>query len=127
MKEVSKFVLILLLSLSIAFLIHLTLLHFNELPLFEHKIIAAYVVNFILALVIYLILFYSKEKYSAQLGFIYMGGSFIKFIVFFLVFYPYYKSDGKMEMLEFAAFFTPYAICLIIETLGVIKILNKEK
>lgn len=127
MKQVSRFILFLLLSLSIVFIIHLALLHFNNLPLFEHKIIAAYTVNFLLAIIIYLILFFAKEKYPTQLGFMFMGGSFMKFIVFFLVFYPYYKSDGKMEMLEFAAFFIPYVICLVIETLGVIKILQEKE
>jgi hypothetical protein len=54
-----------------------------------------------------------------------MGGSFVKFLFFFIFLYPYYKLDGGLDSLEFAAFFVPYLISLIFETLGVIEFLKK--
>jgi len=54
-----------------------------------------------------------------------MAGSFLKFIVFFLVFYPPYKMDGNMDKLEFAAFFVPYVICLVLETVFTARMLQK--
>jgi F0F1-type ATP synthase assembly protein I len=66
------------------------------------------------------------NKKSAQTGFIFLGGSGLKFLVFFLVFYPYYRQDGVMATSEFAAFFIPYATCLILEVIFLSKQLNNQ-
>ena len=125
MKSFFKFSIALLVVLSLVFAIHIALLNQFEKPLFDNRILAAYLSNYFLAVVIYLILYLLKNKMTAQIGFLYMGGSFVKFIFFFIFFYPFYKIDGKLDSLEFAAFFVPYVISLIFETLGVIKILKK--
>lgn len=121
----SKFSLTLIIVLSIVFGIHIFVLYQLGLPLFDDLIVASYLVNCSLALVIYLSLFLLKNKMSEQIGFLYMGGSFVKFLFFFIFFYPYYKLDGGLDSLEFAAFFVPYAISLIFETLGVMEFLKK--
>ena len=125
MKHFYKFSLVLIIVLLIAFAIHIAILQQLQLPLFENKIVAAYLVNGALALIIYSLLLLLKNKMSEQIGFLYMGGSFIKFLCFFLFFYPYYKLDGGLDSTEFVAFFVPYVISLIIETLGVIEFLKK--
>ncbi len=125
MQSFSKFSLTLIIVLTIVFGIHIFVLHQLDLPLYDNRIIAAYLVNCSLALVIYLSLFLLKNKMSEQIGFLYMGGSFVKFLFFFIFFYPYYKLDGGLDSLEFAAFFVPYVISLILETLGVIEFLKK--
>jgi len=125
MKPFFKFSIALLAVLSLVFAIHIALLNQFEKPLFDNRILAAYLVNYFLAVLIYLILYLLKNKMTAQIGFLYMGGSFVKFIFFFIFFYPFYKIDGKLDSLEFAAFFIPYVISLIHETLGVINILKK--
>ncbi len=125
MNSYKKFSLALLLVLVLAFACHILVLHQLELPLFENRIVAAYILNYVLAIGIYLTLFLLKTKMSEQIGFLYMGGSFVKFLFFFLFFYPYYKLDGGLDSLEFAAFFVPYMISLIFETLGVIEFLKK--
>ncbi len=124
MASITKFTAILLISLVFTFLVHIFFLHYLDYPLFENKIIEAYLVNFALAILIYTSLFLLKEKYLEQLGFIFMFGSMIKFIVFFIFFNPSYKLDGNSSTLEFTSFFIPYAICLIFETLGIIKFLK---
>lgn len=125
MNSFSKFSLYLLLVLILVFGVHIFVLDRFEFPLFDNRIIAAYAVNYLLAVGIYLTLFILKTKMSEQLGFLYMGGSFVKFLFFFLFFYPYYKLDAGLDSLEFAAFFIPYLISLIFETLGVIEFLKK--
>ncbi|RKE98862.1 DUF6168 family protein [Ichthyenterobacterium magnum] len=124
-QSLLKFSTKLILILTIAFGIHIAVLHFLELSLFENKIILAYIVNAVLAILIYGFLLKMKEKYKEQLGFMFLGGSFLKFIVFFILFYPSYKADGDISKLEFAAFFIPYLLCLIIETSSLAKWLNK--
>ncbi len=125
MHSFAKFSLTLISVLAIFFGIHLFVLSQLELPLFDNRIIAAYLVNCLLALVIYLSLFLLKTKMPEQLGFLYMGGSFVKFLFFFIFFYPFYKLDGGLDSYEFAAFFVPYVISLILETFGVIQFLKK--
>jgi hypothetical protein len=125
MDSFSKFSWTLIIVLTIAFGIHIFILDQLELPLFDNRIIVAYLANCFLALAIYLSLFLLKNKMSEQIGFLYMGGSFVKFLFFFIFFYPSYKLDGGLDSLEFAAFFVPYVISLILETLGVIEFLKK--
>ena len=93
----------------------------------ENKIVLAYLVNFTLAILIYAFLLKMKEKYKEQLGFLFIGGSILKFVAFFIFFYGSYKMDGTISKLEFAAFFTPYILCLIIETTALVKLLNNLK
>lgn len=125
MPRILKFTLSLSASLLLVFILHVFYLKTQNLPLFENKLVAAYTINFLAAIVIYISLFLLRNKFKEQLGFLYMGGSFLKFILFFIFFYPSYKLDGQMSSLEFGAFFIPYVISLIFETLGVIKFLKK--
>ena len=125
MPRILKFTLSLSASLLLVFILHIFYLKTQNLPLFENKLVAAYTINFLAAIAIYISLFLLRNKYKEQLGFLYMGGSFLKFILFFIFFYPSYKLDGQMSSLEFGAFFIPYVISLIFETLGVIKFLKK--
>lgn len=119
-----KFTTILFAALGLSFTVHLLLLHILESSLFENRIVLSYVINFILAVLIFYGLFHFKEKLKNSIGFLFMGGSFLKFIVFFLLFHPFYKSDGEIQKIEFAAFFVPYAIALILETYFTSKMLN---
>ena len=62
----------------------------------------------------------------SQAGFIFMAGSGLKFLFFFLLFYPEYNSDGEMQTIEFVTFFVPYAVCLILEVIYLSKQLNNQ-
>jgi len=125
MNTFLKFSLVLLAVLLLVFGLHLGVLYLLDQPLLDNKILAAYLMNYFLAIFIYLMLYLLKEKMTAHLGFLYMGGSFVKFILFFIFFYPAYKMDGTLSSLEFGAFFVPYVFSLIFETLGVINFLKK--
>lgn len=124
MNPVFRFGAILFFMLLLTLLVYLTVLYFLSIPLWENKIIPAYLINYLLAIGIYAYLFSARKKYSDSLGFLFMAGSFLKFAAFFIFFYPAYHADNKIETLEFATFFIPYTICLIIETMGLIKILQ---
>ena len=122
-----QFVLFLLLSLILVLCAHLGLLYVWELPLFGNLLPWSYGINFLLAIFIFFPLYFFRERFKYQIGFLYMAGSLLKFLVFFIVFYPAYKADGEMARLEFAAFFVPYAICLILETLFTSKMLHRQQ
>ncbi|MCF6306638.1 MAG: DUF6168 family protein [Flavobacteriaceae bacterium] len=127
MKKTSlRFLLSLLLLLVLLFGLHLFILHLTGIPLFENQIIRSYIVNYLLAVIVLVLVEKSLNSNSAQAGFVFMAGSAIKFLVFFLVFYPTYKADGKMQTVEFIAFFVPYSICLIAEVIYLSKQLNNQ-
>ena len=124
-NPIIQFLILLILSLGIVFVIHITVLNNKGLPQFDNLIVLSYVVNSILAMTIFVALYIFRGKLKNQIGFLFMGGSFLKFIFFFILFYPTYKADGDMSRLEFAAFFIPYGISLIVETVFTAKMLKK--
>lgn len=127
MKRKSLFFLILLAAfLILIFGVHVFILNSLDYPLFGNQIILSYIINYLLAVVVLLVVEKTLNKNSAQAGFVFMAGSALKFLVFFLMFYPSYKEDGKMETIEFTAFFIPYAICLITEVIYLSKQLNNQ-
>lgn len=124
-KVILKFSGLLLIIISAVFAAHLFFLYSLDLPLFTDRIVTSYIVNYVLAIVIYAVMLLLKNKYLNQLGFVFMFGSFFKFIVFFIVLYPFYKADGIISKTEFVSFFIPYFVCLIIEITSLSKWLNK--
>ncbi|MBL4663773.1 MAG: hypothetical protein JKY22_09540 [Flavobacteriaceae bacterium] len=124
MSKSIKFLTALLGTLLVVFGIHLLVLDGMEKQLFAHKIVLAYVVNFALAAIILFLVQRNIKPNSAQAGFIFFGGSLLKFVVFFLVFLPSYKKNGSMETIEFITFFVPYVVCLILEVYFLSKKLN---
>ena len=127
LDPLKRFIILLTTIVTAVFTLHILVLNYSNLPLFDNKIIPAYILNYALALGIYYLLFYFRIKLKDQLGFLFMGGSFLKFILFFIFFYPSYKSDGNINTLEFGSFFLPYLVCLIIETSALVKLLKNLK
>lgn len=120
-----SFIIKTILVLSVVFCVHLLILSVLQLPLFENRIILSYILNVILIITIFGILYMLKNKYRDQLGFLFLAGSFLKFAIFFIVFYRFYKLDGIISRVEFAAFFVPYIFGLILESVSLSKWLNK--
>ena len=121
------FALILLFANVFVFAGHLAVLSSLGLNLWENMLIPAYVVNFLLALAIGLALYAMRYKYTQSLGFILLGGTALKFLVFFLVFNPIYSENGDVQRVEFATFFIPYTVNLIVETTFLVRVLNRMK
>ncbi|WP_406685351.1 hypothetical protein N1F78_06400 [Seonamhaeicola sp. MEBiC1930] len=109
---------------AITFGLHLAILSFLNYQLLENHIVLSYVLNFILVIKVFGLLYLLRKKYKSQLGFLFLAGSLIKFAVFFIVFQPIFKQDGVVSKLEFASFFVPYVLGLIIETISLSKWLN---
>ncbi len=126
-RLLSTYSLFLIGILSISLLIHLQAQTFLNIPQWSDLLLLSYLLNFILALAIFFSLYALRIRLKNQIGFLYMGGSMLKFLVFFLVFYPGYRVDGIITKSEFAAFFIPYLLCLILETVYTAKMLNTLK
>lgn len=111
--------------LVVLFCLHLCVLYTLNLPLFANRIVLSYSINLILITLVFGALYLFREKYRSQLGFLFLIGSFLKFAVFFIVFYPFYKLDNTITRAEFASFFVPYVFGLILETVSLSKWLNR--
>jgi len=125
-KPILQFSVLLLIVLTMACGIHLAILSYFNYPLFENMIIASYIVNYLLAFIIFIALYLLRKKYLDLLGFIFMGGSFLKFGVFFIFFFPVFKQNGEINTLESVSFLLPYITCLILETIYVSRLLNNK-
>jgi len=84
----------------------------------------SYVLNANMALVVFFAIYIFRNKYRDLLGFFFLGGSLLKFALFFIFLYPFYNQDGSLERLEFLVFFVPYGFALVLETYFLVKLLN---
>lgn len=125
-KNTFKFLMVLLLVIAVVFAVHLFILQNMGMRIFADRILLSYLLNYTLAGSILLFIQSKFNKKSSHTGFIFLGGSGLKFLVFFIVFYPFYREDGTMSTSEFAAFFVPYATCLILEVAFLSKQLNNQ-
>ena len=125
-KNTLSFGLKLLILLLIVFGIHV-LINYNTLALWsDHLIIESYLTNYLLVLISYLIILFFKERKSDNLGFIFIGGSILKFAIYMLFFNPSYKADGIVIPAEYSSFLVPYIIALVYETSLLVRILNRS-
>lgn len=128
MKITPKYFLpIFILLLLVVFSLHLFFLSIGDQALFSNKIIESYILNSSVAIIIYFLIFQFKDTFKNSLGFLFILGSLIKFLLFYALIYPSFKLDGDISKIEFAAFFIPYFTCLIYETLAVSTLLNSLK
>ncbi|MGV6845254.1 MAG: DUF6168 family protein [Lutibacter sp.] len=108
------------------FVIHISILSYLNLPKFNNQIILAYLINSFLAIGIYSLLYVLKDGFEQILGFIFLGGSFLKIIVFFVLFYGSYKQDGVITNPERFSFLSPYFLSLFLETFYLVKLMKTK-
>lgn len=124
-QAIIKFCAIICGTLLLTFVIHKTITIQLNLNTETALLNLSYIVNALLAMLLFGVLYYYHQKKSEIIGFMYLANSGIKFLIFFIVFYPIYRADGNINKVEFAAFFIPYTIALVLETSWLVKILNK--
>ncbi len=110
-----------------AFGLHILVLNYLELPLFDNEIVLTYMVNVLFALIIFILLFWLKDKMKNQIGFIYIFASAFKFLLFFALFYESFMADSQFSKIEFFTLFIPYIVVLVIEVFSLSLWLNKLK
>jgi len=89
-------------------------------------LLSAYLANFTLAVVFFVLIYRLRTNHADKLGFVFMIGSGAKFTLYFLLFNAHFRADGLMTTGEFTVFFVPYALSTFIETASLIRVLNKE-
>lgn len=109
---------------TIAFILHFIVNTSLKNLVEVNQLVYSYCINVLLACGVVVIMFLLKKRLKDQLGFVFMLTSMLKFVFFFVLFYPEYNSDGDLTRLEFLTFFIPYIICLITESVLLSKFLN---
>tara|TARA_B110000014_G_C19956769_1_gene495136 strand:- start:397 stop:774 length:378 start_codon:yes stop_codon:yes gene_type:complete len=116
-KQLIKFHLYLFVVLGVSYFIHNYIVSFNQLFLL-------YALNLVIAIFVYWLVFLLRNKQKEYLGFYFLAGTLIKFIVFFVIVLPIFKEDNIVSKTEFLSFFTPYLLSLLVETKYLISLLN---
>ena len=124
-KKIIIFTSQLLGAILIVGLVHIAFLFTRNLDFDFTLVLLGYVINFAMALGIYSALLYFAEKKNKNLGFLFMFGSTLKFVIYFLIFDPIFMLDGKLTKVEFFIFFLPYFTCLFVETFALLKLLRE--
>ncbi|WP_108425164.1 hypothetical protein [Flagellimonas amoyensis] len=120
----SVFLTVLFIGMGLLLWAHTTVLGNLGHEPFGNQLVASYVMNTIMASLIFFAIYIFRDKYRDLLGFFFLGGSLLKFVVFFIFLYPGYKQDGALERMEFLTFFIPYLFSLFLETYFLVKLLN---
>ncbi len=126
LTRIMKFAILMFVSLLITFYVHTEVLA-NFIHSESPGLTKAYVFNGLFTIAVFAGLIYFKKNHNKILGFLFIGGSFLKFIIFFASFYPVYSADGVITRVEFSEFFIPYLISLFLEVFILIKVLMLEE
>lgn len=81
----------------------------------------AYKFNFGITFIFTTSIILASQRLKEQLGFLFMASGFVKLAIFL---YLSKTADFEIDKSAFLHFFIPYVVCVILEILYVIKILN---
>ncbi len=124
-----RYLMVLAMVLGISFGVHAWLRSQSDLQPIGDLLSLSYLFNFAMAFGIVTGLYLVRFRMKQQIGFLFIGGSLLKFLVFFLFFYPSFTADGTISRAEFSSFFVPYFLALATETYytaSMLKNLEKE-
>ena len=62
-----------------------------------------------------------------KIGFVFLIGSGLKFLLFFLLLYPAFNADGELSSMEFASFFIPYTLTTVVENVVLVRQLSRTE
>jgi len=116
-KQLVSFHLYLFIVLGGSYFIH-------DFIICSNHLILLYTLNLSVACFVYWLVFLLRDKQKEYLGFYFLAGTLIKFIIFFTIVLPIFKENDVVSKTEFLSFFIPYLLSLIIETKSLISLLN---
>ena len=115
----------LFMALSVVFIVHSILMPDQDWRQIQLMWLC-YGLNYVLVTLIFFGLLFTHKKNAMLVGFVFMGGSVLKFTVFFLLIYPNFKGDGFVGHDELSLFFVPYLISLFAMTYAASRVLQRK-
>ena len=108
----------------VLFLIQYILLN----SVFEEKLYnpiwAIYLFHFSATLIVYLVLVWIHKNFQDKTGFAFMALSLLKMLAAVVFLLPLILSESSSVFLNLMAFFIPYFLFLVFETLSIVKLIN---
>tara|TARA_B100000963_G_scaffold7215_1_gene5656 strand:- start:10024 stop:10407 length:384 start_codon:yes stop_codon:yes gene_type:complete len=83
-----------------------------------------YLINAFAAILVYNLAVFFRKTQKDHLGYFFLSGTALKFLIFFVYVLPIFKEDGNQTKEEFFSFFVPYAVALIVETTSLVLLLK---
>ena len=129
LRQLLTFSMLLLFCAAAAYLLHSFIIshHFPEAS--RELLNFSYKFNFGITFLFTSSIIIASQRLKDQLGFIFLGSSFVKLAIFLVL---VKTSDFEIDKSDFLHFFVPYAICVVLEIIYVSRILkganfNKDK
>ena len=117
-KFIIWFHLLLLLVLTPAYFVHCYYY-------FADNLTSLYLFNGLVAVLVVGSAFLFRKKHKDYIAFYFFGGTIIKSLLFSVLIFPLYKQDNNISRIEFLSFFVPYLLTLLVETISLVRLLNK--
>ncbi|APS38218.1 hypothetical protein [Salegentibacter sp. T436] len=92
---------------------------------FYYSSFSIYLFHFLATFLIYLSLVFVYKNFTDKTGFAFMGLSLFKMVVAVIFLLPLVLSEVNAVFVNVLAFFIPYFLFLVFETLYAVKLINK--
>ncbi|CAM4124689.1 hypothetical protein FLAN108750_11725 [Flavobacterium antarcticum] len=94
--------------------------------IFYYSIWSIYVFHIIITLAAHLFLLFVHKNFPDKTGFTFMGMGVIKMMACVVFLIPMIQSDTINRIPDVAAFFIPYFMFLLFETIFAVRLINKD-
>lgn len=122
-KHLIRFSLLLFLTNGVVYLLHSNFFSWFDLPGSLDLINLAYKFNVGITFLFTSTIIVASEQLKEQLGFIFLVTGFVKLGLFLYLIKTSHHEIGKEVFLHF---FIPYVVCVVMEIIYVVKILNSS-
>lgn len=96
------------------------------LEYWDKLVYLSYCLAFFTATLSYLTLVYGSKNFSQYLGFMFLGHTLIKLVLYYLVFWYVSKQAEFHKVRDFFVIVLPYCVSLILEVYSMVKLINSE-
>lgn len=124
-KRILFYTILVIVIFVITFFTHLSVLNAKSLVL-SYELLNVYLFNVVSCLVIYLIMEFMADKLPSEAGYTFLALVFVKMGVFLLIFQSVVFSEIELKMYQRLSLVIPFFLFLIIEAIGVAKLLNSK-
>lgn len=117
--------------IPITLLLYLVQYFGTTVLLADHKFFystwSIYLFLFVSTLLIYLLLLFANANFPDFTGFAFLGTTFVKMMAAVVFLIPLIKAKDIETNLDIAAFFVPYFLFLLFETVFAVRLINKTR
>jgi len=92
---------------------------------FTYNLTELYLFNALIAVFVIWLSVLFRKKHKDYIAFYFFAGTIVKLLLFFVLIFPLYKQENNVSRLGFLSFFVPYLLTLIVETISLVRLLNK--